>query len=63
VRFQALKAASMMNAAFYDITPYSLVEVDRSFRGAYCLHHHGYTSLHGAISKKAAIFMGQVVQT
>jgi hypothetical protein len=22
------------------IAPYSLVEVDRRFRGAYCLHHH-----------------------
>jgi hypothetical protein len=25
--------------AFRDIVPCSLVEVDRCFRGAYCLHH------------------------
>jgi hypothetical protein len=25
--------------AFWDIAPCSLVEVDRRFRGAYCLHH------------------------
>jgi hypothetical protein len=27
--------------AFWDIIP--LVEVDESFRAAYCLHHHGGT--------------------
>jgi hypothetical protein len=26
---------------FWDNAPYSLVEVDRRFRGAYCLHHQG----------------------
>jgi hypothetical protein len=25
--------------AFWNITPCTLVEVDRHFRGAYCLHH------------------------
>jgi hypothetical protein len=28
-------------AAFRDITPCSLPEVDRRFRGAYCLRHQG----------------------
>jgi hypothetical protein len=27
--------------AFWDIAPCSLVEVDRRFRSAYCLHHQG----------------------
>jgi hypothetical protein len=26
---------------FLDITPYSFFNVDRCFRGAYCLHHQG----------------------
>jgi hypothetical protein len=40
VRVQVLKAASMNMKAFWDtsIAPCSLVEVDRHFRGAYCLH-------------------------
>jgi hypothetical protein len=31
----------MKMAVFWDVTPYSLVEVYRHFRGAYCLHHQG----------------------
>jgi hypothetical protein len=27
--------------AFWDIVPCSLIEVDRRFRGSYCLHHQG----------------------
>jgi hypothetical protein len=38
VRFQVLTAASM-KIAFWDIASCSLVEVDRRFRDAYCLHH------------------------
>jgi hypothetical protein len=30
--------------AFWDIAPYSLVEVDQRFGGAYCLHHQGEIS-------------------
>jgi hypothetical protein len=26
---------------FRDVAPCSLLEIDRSFRGAYCLHHQG----------------------
>jgi hypothetical protein len=26
--------------AFWDIAPCNVVEIDRHFRGAYCLHHH-----------------------
>jgi hypothetical protein len=26
---------------FWDVAPCSLVEIDRCFRGAYCLHHQG----------------------
>jgi hypothetical protein len=31
--------------AFWDTTPYSVVDVDRRFRGAYCLHHQGDVSI------------------
>jgi hypothetical protein len=41
VRFQVLTAASMKFRVFLDETPCSHVEVDRRFRGAYCLHHKG----------------------
>jgi hypothetical protein len=40
VRFQVLTAASMKIRAFSDVALCSL-GVDRRFRGAYCLHHHG----------------------
>jgi hypothetical protein len=38
---QVLTAASMKFRVFWDVGPCSQVDVDRSFRGAYCLHHHG----------------------
>jgi hypothetical protein len=41
VIFQVLAAASRKMRAFGDTTPCSLVRVDRSSRGAYCLHHQG----------------------
>jgi hypothetical protein len=37
VRFQVITTASTKMTAFWDIEPCSLVEVDRRFRGAYCL--------------------------
>jgi hypothetical protein len=40
VRFQVLTAASMKFRVFWDVATCSHVEVDRRFRGAYCLHHH-----------------------
>jgi hypothetical protein len=39
VRFQVLTAASMKFRVIWDVVPCSHVEVDRRFRGAYCLHH------------------------
>jgi hypothetical protein len=36
-----LTAASMKMTIFWDAAPCSLVETDRRFRGAHCLHHHG----------------------
>jgi hypothetical protein len=41
VRFQVLTEASMKFTVFWDVAPCSHVEVDRRFRGAYCLHHQG----------------------
>jgi hypothetical protein len=42
VRLQVLTAASLKFTVFCDVAPYSHVEVDRRFRGAYCVHHQGY---------------------
>jgi hypothetical protein len=39
--FQVLMAVSMKMMAFLGIAPYSLIEVDRCFRGTYCLRHQG----------------------
>jgi hypothetical protein len=41
MKFQLLTAASMKITVFWDVAPYSLVEVYRRFKGAYCLHHQG----------------------
>jgi hypothetical protein len=41
VRFQVLMATSMKTAVFWVVAPCSLVDIDQSFRGAYCLHHEG----------------------
>jgi hypothetical protein len=38
VRFQAVTAASMKFRVFWDVAPCSQVDVNRRFRGAYCLH-------------------------
>jgi hypothetical protein len=41
LRFQVLTAASMKFRVFWDVLPCSEVDVDRCFRGKYCLHHLG----------------------
>jgi hypothetical protein len=41
MRFQVLTAASMKFRVFWDVAPCSHIELDRRFRGAYCLHHQG----------------------
>jgi hypothetical protein len=40
-RFQVLMVVSMKFRVFWAVAPCSHVETDRSFRGAYCLHHQG----------------------
>jgi hypothetical protein len=35
--------------AFWDTSPCSLLEADRRFRGAYCLHHEGDLPDNGSI--------------
>jgi hypothetical protein len=44
----------MKKAVFWVVTPCSLVEVYRRFRGACCLHHQGDDR--GATNQKTAIF-------
>jgi hypothetical protein len=39
VRFQVLTAACMKFRFFWDVATCSYVELDRRFRGEYCLHH------------------------
>jgi hypothetical protein len=39
VRLQVLTTLSMKMTAVWDIAPCNAVEADRSFRGAYYLHH------------------------
>jgi hypothetical protein len=39
VRVQVHMAASMKTIVFWAIALCSLVEIDQSFRGAYCLHN------------------------
>jgi hypothetical protein len=41
VRFEVLTAMSMDVAAFWNVALCSLVDVQKHFRGAYCLHHQG----------------------
>jgi hypothetical protein len=61
VRVHVLTAASML-LVFWDVAPCSHVEVDRRFRGAYCLHHQGDSSrLHDATSQKTLNFKRTVV--
>jgi hypothetical protein len=73
VIYQVLTAASTKMTAFWDTAACGLVEVDRRFRSAYCLHHQSgygdsrpYASLkcrstsprlHGAISQMGDILM------
>jgi hypothetical protein len=33
--------AASKKAIFWDVAPCSLTEIDKHFRGAYCLHHQG----------------------
>jgi hypothetical protein len=40
---------------FWDVASYSLIDTDRRFRGAYCLHHQGATSQKAAIFKLVAV--------
>jgi hypothetical protein len=53
---------------FWDIASCILVEIDRRFGDAYCLHHHGdnlkrlsvFARLHGAASQKTVIFVQDI---
>jgi len=72
-----LQSRIMKMTDFCNITPCNLVEVDRSFRGGYCLHQRGdnggtahilkhrsaSTELHGAIRQKAVIFTFAAVKS
>jgi hypothetical protein len=49
--------------ALWDIASCSLIEVDQSFRGAYCFHQYAPLKHNGAISQKAVIFILATVRT
>jgi hypothetical protein len=68
MRFQVLTATSMKTSVLWDISPCTLVGIDRRFRGAYCLHNQGdkpaspkrqwiSAGLHSTASQKTAIFI------
>jgi hypothetical protein len=42
-RFEVLTMMSMKVAVFWNLEPYSMVDTDRRFRRAYCLHHQSDT--------------------
>jgi hypothetical protein len=46
VRFKVLTAASMKLRVFWDVAPCNHVEVDRLFRGVYCLRHRPDDGVH-----------------
>jgi hypothetical protein len=48
VRLHVLTVVDMKLSVFSDVAPCSLTDIDRSFKGSYCLHHQGYESSHGA---------------
>jgi hypothetical protein len=47
------KQVGVKMTIFWDVAPYSLVEIDGRFRGACCLHHQGYRP---ATSEKTVIY-------
>jgi hypothetical protein len=63
----------MKTAVFWDASSCCLVEIDRRFRGAYCLSHQGdnvgsisgtsvnFTRLHGAVYQNTVIIDIKVV--
>jgi hypothetical protein len=58
MRFQ-VQAMNMKMAVFCNVASCSLVDTERRFRSAYCLHHQGdepFTGPHGATSQETAIF-------
>jgi hypothetical protein len=44
VRFQVLTVANIKMTVFWEVAPCSLIEIERRFRGAYCLHRQGDVS-------------------
>jgi hypothetical protein len=60
-RFLVLTATIKM-AVFWDVAPCSLVEIDRSFREAYCLYHQS-DGLNSATFQKTIIFKMVFLQT
>jgi hypothetical protein len=39
MRFQVFMVMSKTMMVFWDVTPCSLIEIDKHFKGAYCLCH------------------------
>jgi hypothetical protein len=57
MRVEVFTAWNMKIMVFWDIAPYSLVELQIRSRGAYCLH------LQGALSQKAVIFTHKYIDS
>jgi hypothetical protein len=54
--FQVLMVASLKMTGLWHILPCSLVEVDRRFRGAYCLHSVMFITLNSLFKCKNSRF-------
>jgi hypothetical protein len=61
MRFEVL-TASMKMTAFWDIVPCSLVEVDRRFRGAYCLHHQIALLMEAVCTSEMLVFFKEATE-
>jgi hypothetical protein len=53
---------SLNMAAFCDIAPCSLVEVERRFRDSYCLHHHGSLMMEAVSTSETSVYFYETAQ-
>jgi hypothetical protein len=62
VRFKVLTATSMKMTAFWDTVPYSLAEVDRCFRGVYCLHYQGTSMMEAVRTSETSFYFSETTR-
>jgi hypothetical protein len=55
LRFEVLTAGTMNRTMFWVAALHSVIEVNRRFRGAYCLHHKGGKTSLSASTQNTAV--------